>query len=86
MTEPTTRVESDRPVLSVLRRMRPDELDVVIPEQVDRLRDMARSAQARTAHSTVTMVRPTTPSTKRAGPTASPSTNAPAEKAPTTGQ
>ncbi len=44
MTEPTTRVESDRPVLSVLRRMRPDEMDIVITEQVDRLRSIAAKA------------------------------------------
>ena len=30
--------KSDRPVLSVLRRMRPDEMDAVITNQVDRLR------------------------------------------------
>ncbi len=44
MTEPTTRTESDRPVLSVLRRMRPDEMDVVITGQVDRLRTIAAAA------------------------------------------
>ena len=44
MTEPTTRTESDRPVLSVLRRMRPDEMDVVISGQVDRLRSIAATA------------------------------------------
>ena len=44
VTEPTTRTESDRPVLSVLRRMRPDEMDVVIGEQVDRLSSMAATA------------------------------------------
>jgi DNA-binding transcriptional MerR regulator len=44
MTEPTTRTESDRPVLSVLRRMRPDEMDVVITEQVARLRSLAAAA------------------------------------------
>jgi DNA-binding transcriptional MerR regulator len=44
MTEPTTRIEADRPVLSVLRRMRPDEMDVVIGSQVDRLRTIAAAA------------------------------------------
>ena len=44
MTEPTIRIESDRPVLSVLRRMRPDEMDVVISGQVDRLRTIAATA------------------------------------------
>ena len=44
MTEPTTRIEMDRPVLSVLRRMRPDEMDVVITSQVDRLRSIAAAA------------------------------------------
>jgi DNA-binding transcriptional MerR regulator len=44
MTEPTTRTESDRAVLSVLRRMRPDEMDVVIAEQVDRLHGIAAAA------------------------------------------
>jgi DNA-binding transcriptional MerR regulator len=44
MTEPTTRTESDRPVLSVLRRMTPDEMDVVITGQVDRLRSLAATA------------------------------------------
>lgn len=44
MTEPTTRTESDRPVLSVLRRMRPEEMDVVITGQVDRLRSIAATA------------------------------------------
>ena len=44
MTEPTIRIEGDRPVLSVLRRMRPDEMDVVITSQVDRLRTIAAAA------------------------------------------
>jgi DNA-binding transcriptional MerR regulator len=44
MTEPTTRIEHDRPVLSVLRRMRPDEMDVVISGQVDQLRSLAATA------------------------------------------
>lgn len=44
MTAPTIRTESDRPVLSVLRRMRPDEMDVVIPGEVDRLRTIASAA------------------------------------------
>jgi DNA-binding transcriptional MerR regulator len=44
MTDPTTRTESDRPVLSVLRRMRPDEMEVVITEQVQRLGSIAATA------------------------------------------
>jgi len=44
MPEPTLRIEEDRPVLSVLRRMRPDEMDVVIGSQVDRLRTIATAA------------------------------------------
>ena len=44
MTDPTNRIESDRPVLSVLRRMRPDEMEVVITEQVKRLRSIAATA------------------------------------------
>jgi DNA-binding transcriptional MerR regulator len=44
MTEPTTRTESDRPVLSVLRRMRPDEMDAVITDEVARLRSIAATA------------------------------------------
>jgi hypothetical protein len=41
VTDMATRVESDRPVLSVLRRMRPDEMDQAISGQVDRLRTLA---------------------------------------------
>jgi len=41
VTDIATRVESDRPVLSVLRRMRPDEMDQAISDQVDRLRTLA---------------------------------------------
>lgn len=44
MTEPTTRTEDDRPVLSVLRRMRPEEMDAVITSQVTRLRGIAAAA------------------------------------------
>ena len=44
MSEPSTRVESDRAVLSVLRRMRPDEMDQVISGEARRLREVARSA------------------------------------------
>lgn len=44
MTEPTIRIEEDRPLLSVLRRMRPDEMDAVISGQVDRLRTIAATA------------------------------------------
>jgi DNA-binding transcriptional MerR regulator len=44
MTEPTIRTEIDRPVLSVLRRMRPDEMEVVITGQVARLRSIAAAA------------------------------------------
>jgi DNA-binding transcriptional MerR regulator len=44
MTDLSTRVESDRAVLSVLRRMRPDEMDEVISGEAGRLREIARSA------------------------------------------
>jgi len=44
MTEMATRVETDRAVLSVLRRMSPYEMDQVISGQVDRLRDLAAEA------------------------------------------
>ena len=44
MPEPTIRIEGDRPVLSVLRRMRPDEMDEVITNEVDRLRTIAAAA------------------------------------------
>ncbi len=44
MPEPTIRIEGDRPVLSVLRRMRPDEMDDVITSEVDRLRTTAATA------------------------------------------
>ena len=44
MPEPTIRIEGDRPVLSVLRRMRPDEMDDVITSEVDRLRTIAATA------------------------------------------
>ncbi|HEY5783755.1 MAG TPA: MerR family transcriptional regulator [Microlunatus sp.] len=44
MTEMSTRVESDRAVLSVLRRMRPDEMDEVISGEASRLREIAQSA------------------------------------------
>jgi DNA-binding transcriptional MerR regulator len=44
MTDLSTRVESDRAVLSVLRRMRPDEMDQVISSEVDRLRAVADAA------------------------------------------
>ncbi len=44
MSEPSTRVESDRAVLSVLRRMRPDEMDQVISGEARRLREIARAA------------------------------------------
>ena len=44
MPEPTIRIEGDRPVLSVLRRMRPDEMDHVITSEVDRLRTIAATA------------------------------------------
>lgn len=41
MTDIATRVEPDRAVLSVLRRMRPDEMDQQITDAVDRLRAIA---------------------------------------------
>ena len=44
MTDLSTRVESDRAVLSVLRRMRPDEMDEVISGEAVRLREIARGA------------------------------------------
>ncbi len=44
MTDLSTRVESDRAVLSVLRRMRPDEMDEVISGEARRLREIARAA------------------------------------------
>jgi len=44
MTDLSTRVESDRAVLSVLRRMRPDEMDEVISGEARRLREIAQSA------------------------------------------
>jgi DNA-binding transcriptional MerR regulator len=44
MTDLSTRVESDRAVLSVLRRMRPDEMDRVISGEARRLREIARAA------------------------------------------
>ena len=44
MTEMATRVETDRAVLSVLRRMSPYEMDQVISGQVDRLRALAAEA------------------------------------------
>jgi DNA-binding transcriptional MerR regulator len=44
VTEMATRVEPDRPVLSVQRRMRPDEMDQAITDQVDRLRTLAADA------------------------------------------
>jgi effector-binding domain-containing protein len=44
MTDITSGFELDRPVLSVLRRMRPDEMDTAITAQVRRLRDVAASS------------------------------------------
>jgi DNA-binding transcriptional MerR regulator len=44
MTEMATRVETDRAVLSVLRRMSPHEMDREISGQVDRLRALAGGA------------------------------------------
>ena len=44
MTDLSTRVESDRAVLSVLRRMRPDEMDEVISGEASRLREIAQAA------------------------------------------
>ncbi len=44
MTDLSTRVESDRAVLSVLRRMRPDEMDRVISGEARRLREIAGAA------------------------------------------
>jgi len=44
MNDLSTRVETDRAVLSVLRRMRPDEMDRVISDEAARLREIARAA------------------------------------------
>ncbi|HEU4547332.1 MAG TPA: hypothetical protein VFR88_13650, partial [Microlunatus sp.] len=44
MTDLSTRIESDRAVLSVLRRMRPEEMDEVISREARRLQEIARSA------------------------------------------
>lgn len=44
MTDLSTRIEGDRAVLSVLRRMRPEEMDEVISGEARRLREIARSA------------------------------------------
>lgn len=44
MPDVTTELVPDRPVLSLLRRMRPDEMDTVIPAELRRLR--AAAAQA----------------------------------------
>lgn len=44
MSPVSTRLETDRPVLSILRRMKPDEMATVIPRDVDRLREVAADA------------------------------------------
>jgi DNA-binding transcriptional MerR regulator len=44
MSHVNTTLEIDRPVLSVLLRMRPDEMETVIPAQVRQLRDTASEA------------------------------------------
>lgn len=41
MSHITTVLKADRPVLSVLRRMRPAQMETVIPAEVDRLREVA---------------------------------------------
>ena len=41
MSQVSTSIEIDRPVLSVLRRMSPPEMDTVITNEVDRLRKLA---------------------------------------------
>jgi DNA-binding transcriptional MerR regulator len=40
----TSALETDRPVLSVQRRMKPAEMDIVIPAEVNRLRALAADA------------------------------------------
>ncbi len=40
----STALEPDRPVLSVLRRMRPDEMGTAVPREVGRLRELAATA------------------------------------------
>lgn len=44
MKDLSTRIENDRAVLSVLRRMRPDQMDQVIHDEVQRLRQLAADA------------------------------------------
>ena len=44
MSDITTVLEADRPVLSVLRRMTPYEMDTVIPAEVAQLRELAAAA------------------------------------------
>ena len=44
MSQVSTVLEHDRPVLSVLRRMHPHEMDVVITTEVARLREVAAAA------------------------------------------
>jgi DNA-binding transcriptional MerR regulator len=44
MSHVSTALEVDRPVLSVLRRMRPEEMEALIPPEVGRLREVAAAA------------------------------------------
>jgi DNA-binding transcriptional MerR regulator len=44
MTHITTTLEGDRPVLSVMKRMRPQDMDDIITTTVDRLRQLAAAA------------------------------------------
>lgn len=44
MSNVTSNLEVDRPVLSVLRRMRPEEMEAVIPAEVARLRELAATS------------------------------------------
>lgn len=44
MSHIQTALEADRPVLSVLRRMQPHEMETVVPAEVGRLRELAAAA------------------------------------------
>lgn len=44
MSPVSTTLQPDRPVLSILRRIRPEEMGTVIPQDVNRLREVAANA------------------------------------------
>ncbi|HET9779534.1 MAG TPA: hypothetical protein VFP81_09655 [Propionibacteriaceae bacterium] len=44
MSHVSTTLEGDRPVLSVMKRMRPEDMDDIIPSAVGRLRELAAAA------------------------------------------